>query len=640
MKNRTKQILAAVMAAATVVTSAAPAFAEAPEVTTDETAYITLDSYGERTDLSIVKSVRLNGNTSFEDYGRYSKVVNMSTLDQPTLTEEGVKWELSKTGNGRFYYEVHTEEDFLSVPWDIDVSYSLNGVPIKAEELAGKSGLIAVDVDVTPNPLADEYYKKNFILVCGALSDSGKNYSFKADRAQLQTLGSYQIAMFMAFPAQKEHFHIEMGSDDFTFPGLIFASMPLTISQAEDIAEIGKDKEDIKAAADSMDSMLRDVLDIMNSITVGTTETAQGLRELESAWEVVEQEHDSISDQVDKTRYALRRLKSELYDLSNIVEDNSILDNMDDIEDQVGGMLNSLETLGTLLKEVGKITHRMTQCLRILSDPTSTPVQKAQAMAELQELLKQLEGLLGQIKSVDGADFTDRTESLHTMLQELDGALGSSDSMDAQMVQAMIDSLDGISAQVKQELTDSMDGLEDAAAYTSGSQFGDLSGEANVMARQLSRVLDETASTVGKLEGLMGKLDGVLSDSYDNLNRGIHATLNGTANMLERMTVALHKTQNIKANQAVIYDLFNKNWDKLNDDLGILDIDPTAQKLSFTSSRNAEPNSLQIVMRTQSITKPDDPVVEVEENVDDRTFMERLGDVFTTIYDAVAGLFR
>ena len=80
----------------------------------------------------------------------------------------------------------------------------------------------------------------------------------------------------MAFPGQEEHFHFEIGSDDFTFPGLIFAGMPVTLSQADDLAEIGKDKDDIKAAGDAIDSMLQDTLDIMTSMTAGTAAGSRG----------------------------------------------------------------------------------------------------------------------------------------------------------------------------------------------------------------------------------------------------------------------------------------------------------------------------------------------------------------------------
>ena len=82
----------------------------------------------------------------------------------------------------------------------------------------------------------------------------------------------------------------------------------------------------------------------------------------------------------------------------------------------------------------------------------------------------------------------------------------------------------------------------------------------------------------------MGKIDNVLSDSYENLNSGMRSTLSGTAQLLENLTAALQKTQNIKANEQVISDLLDKNWQKLDDELGILDMDPSARKPSFTST--------------------------------------------------------
>lgn len=106
----------------------------------DETAYITLDYYGSRSDMSIVKSVRLNGSTEFTDYGRYETVSNLSTTDQPQLTDEGVTWTLSDPDSGRFYFEVQPKDDFLGLPWDIDVSYMLDGVPLQGRGSGGEVG--------------------------------------------------------------------------------------------------------------------------------------------------------------------------------------------------------------------------------------------------------------------------------------------------------------------------------------------------------------------------------------------------------------------------------------------------------------------------------------------------------------------
>lgn len=644
MKSKLKKGLAVVLAGTILASSVTPALAGEPEVSVDETAYITMDYYGNRTDLSIVKSVRLNGCTEFTDYGRYDVASNLSTTDRPSVSDEGVTWSLSDPGKDRFYFEVQPRDQFLGLPWSIDVSYMLDGVPYKAEDLAGKSGLVEIDVTVTPDPLADEYYKNNFILVCGTGVDLGETKSFRAEGAQLQTLGSYQLAAFMAFPGQEEHFHFEIGSDDFTFPGLIFASVPVTLSQVDDLSEMGKDKDDIKAAGDAIDGLLRDTLDIMTSMTAGTAQAAEGLRDLEKAWDEVDQQHDSIQDSVDSTRYAMKNLKNHLYDLAEVMDDSSILDGVGELEDAIEGMLGSLEQIGQVLEQFHRITNDIKDCIKIINDPNSSPEQKLQAQTKMAELLKELEELLGKLQGIDLDGLSVQTDDLHSLLKELDQGV-TAGSVETESIDALMGALADLEDQIKEELEASQADLEDITTFTEPSERSslediDFSGDVSLIQNELVMVIDNTARTVSKLEVAMGKIDQVLNDSYDNLNSGIRSTLSGTAQLMESLTASLQKTRNIKANEQIISDLLDKNWQKLDDELGILNMDPSARKPSFTSARNPEPDSVQVILRTESITKPEEDVEDVNEDGDNRTFLQRLGDVFQKIWNTITGLFQ
>lgn len=644
MKSKLKKGLAVVLAGTILASSVTPALAGEPEVSVDETAYITMDYYGNRTDLSIVKSVRLNGCTEFTDYGRYDVASNLSTTDRPSVSDEGVTWSLSDPGKDRFYFEVQPRDQFLGLPWSIDVSYMLDGVPYKAEDLAGKSGLVEIDVTVTPDPLADEYYKNNFILVCGTGVDLGETKSFRAEGAQLQTLGSYQLAAFMAFPGQEEHFHFEIGSDDFTFPGLIFASVPVTLSQVDDLSEMGKDKDDIKAAGDAIDGLLRDTLDIMTSMTAGTAQAAEGLRDLEKAWDEVDQQHDSIQDSVDSTRYAMKNLKNHLYDLAEVMDDSSILDGVGKLEDAIEGMLGSLEQVGQMLEQFRSITNGIEECIKVINDPSSSPEQKLQAQMRMAELLKELEELLGKLQGIDLDGLSVQTDDLHSLLKELDQGV-TAGSVETESIDALMGALADLEDQIKEELEASQADLEDITTFTEPSERSnlediDFSGDVSLIQNELVMVIDNTARTVSKLEVAMGKIDQVLNDSYDNLNSGIRSTLSGTAQLMESLTASLQKTRNIKANEQIISDLLDKNWQKLDDELGILNMDPSARKPSFTSARNPEPDSVQVILRTESITKPEEDVEDVNEDGDNRTFLQRLGDVFQKIWNTITGLFK
>ncbi len=640
IQRATAAVLAAVMAASTLSVS----IASAPEVTTEETAYITLDQYGEQTDVSIVKAVDLNGNTGFTDYGRYESVVNMSTGDQPQITDEGVEWDLRSAGKDRFYYQVKTRDGTMDIPWTIDVSYSLNGVPTAAEELAGKSGLVAIDVTVTPNDLVDEYYKNNFVLLCGALSDSSSDYSFSAPGAQLQSLGRYRVAVFMAMPREERTFHLEIGSDEFEFSGLIFASMPVTLAQAEDISEIAQDKEDIETLWDSTNSMLDDVLSIMTSMTAGTAQTAEGLRELDQARAEFDTEYESIRDKVYSTRYSMKQLKNHLYDLADILDDAEILDSIGRVEDNIDDMLTRLEKLGEAMEAIEEITSQIQEiCEQLSTTPGLPPETQQELIGKLKALIEQLNAILGQMGQMDELAFGAEIAKLQEALEGIDQGLETG-SLNAQALQAVLEGMKEVGDQVNTTLEESRKNIENIESITPtgniSGDLGDLISEADIINSELALVLDNTARTVSKLDVLMAEFDKAVDGSYEHLNGGMETTLNGTAELLESLTVALQRTQNIQYNKNQISDIISKDWDKLNDELGILDIDPSARKLSFTSARNPEPASLQIVMRTESITIPDAGKADVDEGSEEKTITQRLGDVFISIGNSIKNLFQ
>ena len=90
----------------------------------------------------------------------------------------------------RFYFEGKDPELVSPLPWDFDVSYKLNGVPYKAEDLPGSSGLIEINIDAIPNENAIDYYKNNFMLEAACVVDMDKVLSVEAPGSQMATVGS------------------------------------------------------------------------------------------------------------------------------------------------------------------------------------------------------------------------------------------------------------------------------------------------------------------------------------------------------------------------------------------------------------------------------------------------------------------
>lgn len=292
-------------------------FAAAPNVSVDETAYVLLDYYGQVDEVSVVKACDLNGNKQFVDYGNYREVANMSTLDQPIINQNSLVWSLAEGAPTRFYYQVTPLNQQFSLPWLIDVSYQLNGVPIKADELAGKSGLVVIEVTVAPNEQLDEYFANNFILSASMIVNRDDNLSFNAPGAQLQTIGNYQIALFMAMPQETATFRFEIGSENFENSGVIIAMMPATMGQLDQMSTVREHKQTIETAGRAFDQSLDDIFSLMTAMNGGINQTISGLAQL------------------DETRATIYQAQAE-----NTKAGNSVVSSINDLTDKVNRLDN------------------------------------------------------------------------------------------------------------------------------------------------------------------------------------------------------------------------------------------------------------------------------------------------------------
>ena len=124
----------------------------------DEAYYAMTDYYGNLTEGSVVKSYLTNGYSTLTDYGQYDEVLNLTDGTVPSSAGGMTTFRFDAgTAPSHFYFEGKTTRPFEALPWTLAVSYKLNGVPTRAEELAGKTGVVEINLDAIPNPDAIEY---------------------------------------------------------------------------------------------------------------------------------------------------------------------------------------------------------------------------------------------------------------------------------------------------------------------------------------------------------------------------------------------------------------------------------------------------------------------------------------------------
>ena len=140
----------------------------------------------------------------------------------------------------------------MTLPWDFDVSYKLNGVPVNADQLAGASGLIEINVKATPNDGAREYYRNNMLLMVAVPVDMSKCYSVDAEGAQTQNLGETTAVVFTALPGEEGDYTVRIGTDSFETIGVIMAMAPGTVEDLQHIKDLKEAKDTWQDAGDEL----------------------------------------------------------------------------------------------------------------------------------------------------------------------------------------------------------------------------------------------------------------------------------------------------------------------------------------------------------------------------------------------------
>lgn len=456
--------------------------AAAPTVETDESVYINMDYYGAPTNTRIVKGVSLNGHTEFTDFGSYADVYNMSTYDEPVIKDNSVYWKLSDTSKQRFYYEcIPTDKVNIQMPWNFDVSYKLNGVSVKAEDCAGANGLVEITIHAVPNSYASDYYKNNMMLVCGTGIDMSKALSIDAPGAQVQSVGTYKLVVFMGMPGEESTFTVRIGSNNFENMGMFMFMTPATLSSLDIISDLKDVKDRLSNSSDSLYSGMSSMLDTMQSMQNGMGTMSSGISGINAVRQQLIKDRGTIDPKTDAALTALEKLTGESDSL--IPELTSTKETLTKLNATTNSILNTLEESGaditeyqTLLKNIKTSLGNLENLMDDLDDKTGSEwLYISELQSDISKLKKNLKAIQDDMSNLnDKIDaitkaVTNAGTNALTYLQNMEDA-GVVPSGSTQMAYDLLNTF----ASKGKELTDALKHLNDNLSSTSSSLSGFL----------------------------------------------------------------------------------------------------------------------------------------------------------------------
>lgn len=528
------------------------AYAAAPTVETDEAVYINMDYYGVPTNTRIVKGVNLNGHTEFTDFGDYKDVYNMSTFDEPVLKDGSVYWKLD-TDKQRFYYEcIPNDTVNIQMPWNFDVSYKLNGVPVEADKCAGASGTIQMDIHAVPNDYASEYYKNNMMLVCATGIDMSKALSIDAPGAQIQSFGTYKLVMFMGLPGEENTFTVRIGSDDFESMGLIMFMTPATTSALDIMSSMRDIKDRLENSGDNLYTGVSSMLSTMQAVQGSLSSMSKGISGIDQVRKQLIRDRGTIDPRTDAALAALNELTGQSDSL--IPELNTTKDTLTSLNATTSSILTTLEESGADVAEYQKLLEQVKTSLGNLedlfddlddeTDNSSWTIARIRSASE--DLSKELEALRKDLSSLSGSlDDLDLETPVSTELKKYVSAMTSSTAQSAGKDASQQKYLE-IMSTITDDMSDEEKAKIEEKAKAEASKAGEAAGAAAV----------QSSAAYNNAQALAALMTGIKNGS-DNVTSSMQSMTSQSVKVVKQLTDLLDSTNSLLKDLEDIADVFD-----------------------------------------------------------------------------------
>lgn len=536
------------------------AYAAAPTVETDEAVYINMDYYGVPTNTRIVKGVNLNGHTEFTDFGDYKDVYNMSTFDEPVLKDGSVYWKLD-TDKQRFYYEcIPNDTVNIQMPWNFDVSYKLNGVPVEADKCAGASGTIQMDIHAVPNDYASEYYKNNMMLVCATGIDMSKALSIDAPGAQIQSFGTYKLVMFMGLPGEENTFTVRIGSNDFESMGLIMFMTPATTSALDIMSSMRDIKDRLENSGDNLYTGVSSMLSTMQAVQGSLSSMSKGISGIDQVRKQLIRDRGTIDPRTDAALAALNELTGQSDSL--IPELNTTKDTLTSLNATTSSILTTLEESGADVTEYQKLLEQVKTSLGNLEDlfddlddeTSNGSWNISQVRSASENLSKELEALRKDLSSLSDelGRFTEdgnKNPLEKSVGEELVGYVTNMATTAGKTAASSVDTTEVSNQAYNQAIAKGLSPEDaQAAAEAAATQYA---------AAAASKAASEAqASATSNAKALQALMTGIKNGSKDVMN-STQNMISQSNNVIKQMSDLLNATNSLLKDLEDIADVFD-----------------------------------------------------------------------------------
>lgn len=252
----------------------------------DETVYVLANADGSVKKIIVSDWIKNNGGKTVSDKTELSDIKNVKGDESYVMDTDNMR-EWNADGKDIYYQGTISK----ALPVELKVSYELDGKPVSAESLAGKSGKVTIRFDYTNNQYKNVSIDgKNtkiyvpFVVLTGLLLDNDIFTNVEISNGKIINDGDRIIAVGFALPGMQEN--LNLSRDKVDIPDFVeitadvnnFAlSNTLTVAANSIISDLDVSKLD---SADDLQASLTELSSSMSKLLDGSSELYGGLSEL------------------------------------------------------------------------------------------------------------------------------------------------------------------------------------------------------------------------------------------------------------------------------------------------------------------------------------------------------------------------
>lgn len=592
-----KKILSGLLALALTLTWSMPVLAtdtpSEPSSPKEEIVYGILAADGSVQSVYVVNRF---SSGSVTDYGRYSEIVNMTSSEALTKSDDQIT---VNSASDSFVYQGTMEEKEL--PWNISVVYRLDGIEKAASEIAGETGALEIIITVTQNDSVNAIFVENYMLQVSLSVDEDLCSDISSDGATLARAGNNTVITHTVMPGKEAVISVTATVQNFSMSGIEFAGVPF--SMAVEIPDIDSVTDDLTLLTDAIDEVNEGVqllADGLSESSTGASQLVAGSSDFSDGLSALSEQSGSLLEASEQINTSLAVISASLdsggageLDLSSLSELPAALRQLAGGLDEVtAGLIALSDGYGTAFSALDAAIAAIPD-----DDVDATALYAAvSGNSELTASLDQLMAYYAAAKTVQGTYGLTR-DAFSSVSATLTTLSGSTDIISA--------ALSGMADSLEESLQD-LDLEETLDSLSAGILL-------------LSTSYDQFHLGLGDYTGGVQSL----SDGYDEIHTGIRSFSAGTRSLRDGAEELADGTDLLNQEAGELPNLLLDEIDAFTQDYDQSDFVP----VSFTSSKNTQVTFVQFVMKTASVTLPE-PAAEETQAPATLTFWQKIFKLF------------